>query len=487
LNKQLDVYARKERKLMNTVETDTGYISGMVIGKPGEEVRIFKGIPYAAPPVGDLRWKPPQPAVVWSGVKECTVFSPTAPQSVASLPAGRPSTRPVPVPLLEIPQSEDCLYLNILTPAKKATDKLPVMVWMHGGGFIFGSANELLCNLPRLPQHGVVLVNVNMRLGPIGLLAHRLLSRESPEGVSGNYLFLDMIAALKWVQRNITAFGGDPNKVTIFGESGGGSKVISLMASPLVKGLFHRAIAESGSPEGKPLKELERMGDRFFARLGVDKEADPLKAARALPWQKIIAAEKAITDELHIVGPGGLWDVAVDGWFIPDKPLDVFKAGKQYSVPYILAANLGELPTELGAYLIPAYLGLFTGAAKAGVKAHALIFDQVPSRWRREGCVSTHAMELGYVFGDWDNQSGFWEMLFGLAGFAGATSSDPGLTDADRKVSEAMMRMWAQYAKNGNPSVRGLVTWPAYEAATDQYLYIAESLEVKSGYSKLVQ
>jgi para-nitrobenzyl esterase len=326
-----------------------------------------------------------------------------------------------------------------------------------------------------------------MRLGPIGLLAHRLLSRESPEGVSGNYLFLDMIAALKWVQRNITAFGGDPNKVTIFGESGGGSKVISLMASPLVKGLFHRAIAESGSPEGKPLKELERMGDRFFARLGVDKEADPLKAARTLPWQKIIAAEKAITDELHIVGPGGLWDVAVDGWFIPDKPLDVFKAGKQYGVPYILAANLGELPTELGAYLIPAYLGLFTGAAKAGVKAHALIFDQVPSRWRREGCVSTHAMELGYVFGDWDNQSGFWEMLFGLAGFAGATSSDPGLTDVDRKVSEAMMRMWAQYAKNGNPSVRGLVTWPAYEAATDQYLYIAESLEVKSGYSKLVQ
>jgi para-nitrobenzyl esterase len=117
-------------KLMNTVETDTGYISGMVIGKPGEEVRIFKGIPYAAPPIGDLRWKPPQPAAVWSGVKECTVFSPAAPQSVASLPVGRPSTRPVPVPLLEIPQSEDCLYLNILTPAKKATDKLPVMVWM---------------------------------------------------------------------------------------------------------------------------------------------------------------------------------------------------------------------------------------------------------------------------------------------------------------------------------------------------------------------
>ena len=147
-------------------------------------------------------------------------------------------------------------------------------------------------NLPRLPQHGVVLVNINMRLGPIGLLAHPLLSQESPDGVSGNYMFLDCVAGLKWVRNNIAQFGGDPNNITIFGESGGAAKVISLMASPLTKGLFCRTIAESAAPDGKSLKELEATGTRFFARLGIDKEKDPLKAARSLPWQKIIEVEQ---------------------------------------------------------------------------------------------------------------------------------------------------------------------------------------------------
>ena len=470
---------------MDTVKIDTGYISGTILGEPGREVYIYRGIPYAAPPVGDLRWKPPQLAASWSGIRECTAFSKITPQSSTTLPGARTST-PSSSPRFVMSQSENCLYLNVLTPAKKSTENLPVMVWMHGGGFVFGSGNDLLYNAPRLPQHGVLLVNVNMRLGPIGLLAHPLLSRESPDGVSGNYMFLDMIAALRWVQKNIAAFGGDPNNVTIFGESGGSAKVVTLMASSLTRGLFHRIIAESGSPGGKPLKELEAMGEKFFAKLGINEEKDPLKAVRALPWEKIMEVEQTLIKELHATGRGGLWDIAVDGWFMPDEPLNIFMAGKQHRVAYILGANLGELAAGPGRYLIPAYVGLFSGARKTGVKAYAYIFDQVPSRWRQEGCPATHAMELPYVFGDWDNRTGFWSWLLNIAGPAGAKSADPGLTDAERKVSEVMMTIWTQFAKTGNPSVEGMVTWPAYEEATDQYLYFAEYLEVKSGFSKIV-
>ena len=400
------------------------------------------------------------------------------------IPGARTAT-PSTSPRFMARQSEDCLYLNILTPAKKATDKLPVMVWMHPGGFVFGSGNDLLYNGPRLPQYGVVQVNVNMRLGPIGLFAHSLLSKESPEGVSGNYMFLDMIAALKWVQKNIAAFGGNPNNVTIFGESGGSAKVATLMASPLARGLFHRIIAESGSLGGKPLKELEARGKKFFVRLGVDKEKDPLKAVRTLPWGKIVEVEQILIKELNATGRGGLWDIAVDGWFMPDMPLDIFRAGNQHKTAYILGANLGELAAGPGVTLIPDYLSLFSGASKTRVTAYAYIFDQVPSRWRQEGCPATHAMELPYVFGDWDNKSGFWSGFLGMASPAGAKSADPGLTDVDRKVSETMMTMWTQFAKTGNPNIKGIVNWPAYEETTDRYLYISAQSEVRTGFSKV--
>ena len=467
---------------MDKIKLDTGYVSGMIQREPGKEVRVYRGIPYAAPPAGALRWRPPQPIAPWPGVRECTTFSIITPQCGSHIPGANPDK---PDPRQALPQSEDCLYLNVLTPAKKPAAKLPVMVWMHGGGFIFGSGNEGLSNLIRLPQHGVVQVNVNMRLGPLGLLTHRLLSKESPQGVSGNYMVLDMIAALKWVQRNIAAFGGDPGNVTIFGESGGAAKVVTLMASPLARGLFHRAIAESGSPDGKPLKELEAMGDRFFARLGVDKEKDPLKAVRALPWKKIMEVENELVHELHAYGRGELWDIAVDGWLMPEIPLDIFKAGKQHPVPFILVANLGELSTPPGAYLIPHYLALFSGAAKTGARAHACIFDQVPGQWHKEGCFSTHAMELGYVFGDWDNSSGFWPGILSIAGMAGAKSLDPGLTEIDRKLSELMMRIWTQFAKNGDPNVEGLVDWLPWDKATDRYLFLTPKPEIKGGYSKL--
>jgi para-nitrobenzyl esterase len=466
--------------LLDPIKIDTGYISGTVIGDVGNEVRIYRGIPYAAPPVGDLRWKRPQPTDSWPGIRECTVFGKSSPQSTQ------------PINLAATPLSEDCLYLNVLTPAKTVSDNLPVMVWLHGGGYTMGSGSAPPYNLHRLPQNGIVLVTINMRLGPMGLLAHPLLSGESPEGVSGNYMFFDMIAALEWVQRNIAAFGGDAGNVTIFGESGGGAKVHCLTASPLAKGLFHRAILESGAAggfsPGVPMKELESTGEKLFARLGVDKEADPLKAARALPPEKILETEAALAKELET---DELWDSAIDGQFLTDTPANILREAKQNPVPVIASANLGEL-TGPGAilmpFIIPDYVNILNGVNKAGQKGYACIFDQMPSRWKQEGCVSFHALELSYVFGEWDNATGWWSGLFDLlAKGSGAKTPDPGFTDTDRKVSENMMAMWAQFAKTGNPNVEGLTAWPAYESESDQYLYIAEPLQVKSGFSKVAQ
>ena len=208
--------ATESNVLLDPIKLDAGYVSGTMVGDPGKEVRVYRGIPYAAPPVGDLRWKAPQPVVPWSGIREATVFGSMCPQNRASWVSGN--------------MGEDCLTLNVFTPAKKTDEKLPVMVWLHGGGFAVGTANSPPYTWPSLPQHGVVMVGVNHRLGAIGLLALPQLSAESPEGVSGNYLFLDLIASLKWVQANIAAFGGDANNVTVFGESGGGGKTDAMVA-----------------------------------------------------------------------------------------------------------------------------------------------------------------------------------------------------------------------------------------------------------------
>jgi para-nitrobenzyl esterase len=467
------------KALADPVKIDTGYISGTIIGDVNKEVRIYRGIPYAAPPIGDLRWKPPQPAASWTGIRECTAFGKSSPQPI------------VPVDLSDMPQSEDCLYLNVLTPAKKASDNLPVMVWLHGGGYTMGSGSNAVYNAARLPQNGVVLVTVNMRLGTMGLLAHPLLSRESPKGISGNYHFFDMIAALEWVQRNIAAFGGDSKNVTIFGESGGGAKVSCLMASPLSKGLFQKGIFESGAAgsflPGVPMKNLEANGEKFFAKLGVGKEADPLKAARALPAAKILEAEANLFKDLKTED---LWDSAIDQYFLADLPANIFRAGKQNPAPVITSANLGELTGPgmiLMPLIIPDYVNILNGVQKAGQKGYACIFDQVPGKWKQEGCVSFHALELGYVFGDLDSSSGWWKTAFFLAKVSGAKTPDPGPTDADRKVSENMMALWAQFARTGDPNVKGLAAWPAYESTTDQYLYIADPLQAKSGFSKVAQ
>jgi para-nitrobenzyl esterase len=477
------------------IKIDTGYISGALIGNAGKEVHIYRGIPYAAPPVGDLRWKPPQPAASWQGIRQTTAFGKSCSQDLSEYFA---AIKSLPASWIDAQLSEDCLYLNVLTPAKKASDTLPVMVYLHGGGYTMGSGNEPLINGPLLPQDGVVLVSVNMRLNAIGLLAHPLLSRESPNGVSGNYMFLDMIAALKWVQRNIAAFGGNPKNVTIFGQSGGGFKVGCLVASPLAKGLFQRAICQSGAPgafgsPGVPMKDLESTGEKFFAALAVDKEADPLKAARALPVKKLMEAQASLAKELKL-GTIALWDAAIDQQFLTDLPEKIFSAGKQNPVPLIASATLGELTGPGDVVMptvVPVYVRMLEGVKKIGQKGYACIFDQVPGTWKQEGCVSFHVLDLGYLFGYMSTDHPFPD-TYGLripsfAKLAGAKSQDPGFTDADRKVSENMMAIWTQFARTGNPNVKGLVSWPAYDSARDRYLYIADPLQVKSGFSKISQ
>ncbi|MBN1907017.1 MAG: carboxylesterase family protein [Deltaproteobacteria bacterium] len=474
--------AVEPESLSDPLKIDTGYISGTMVGDIDNPIRAYRGIPYAAPPVNNLRWKPPQPATPWKEIRQCTAFTKTPPQ------AGMEG-------LKQEPQGEDCLYLNVMTPSKKVGERLPVMVWLHGGGYSSGSGNDNLCNMPRLPQHGVVVVTVTMRLNTFGLLAHPLLTSESPDHSSGNYMFLDMIAALNWVKRNISVFGGNPDNVTIFGESGGGSKVSTLMASPMAKGLFHRAICESGTSiggflNGRSLKEMEELGGKLFTKLGVDKEADPLKAARALPFEKIMEARDAMMKEMQGDRTSmGLDEATIDGWFLPKSPLELFESGNYNAVPLITVANLGEITGPGGLLLpqlIPAYVNMHEFQNKAGVKSYAAIFDQVPSKWRAAGAVSTHAMEVLYVFGDYDNRSGWWPLMYGLAKQSGAKDpNDPGLTEADKRVSEAMMKMWAQFAKTGDPNVEGMAQWPVYDKKEDRYLYIADPLEVKSGFSNI--
>ncbi len=223
-------------------------------------MRVYRGIPFAAPPVGDLRWKPPQSAASWQGIRQATEFG-----NACSQPAfpsnGLYGTAPPPI-------SEDCLYLNVWTPAKSADDRLPVMVWIHGGGFVHGTGSAIGYEGENLARKGAVVVTINYRLGILGFLALPELDAESPQHVSGNYALMDQIAALQWVQKNIAAFGGDPNRVTIFGESAGSISVNILMASPLAHGLFSRAIGESGGAFDpmSSLADAEKQDQQFAAK-----------------------------------------------------------------------------------------------------------------------------------------------------------------------------------------------------------------------------
>jgi para-nitrobenzyl esterase len=306
------------------VKTASGFVEGAGLQKSG--VRIFRGIPFAAPPVGELRWKAPQPAASWEGVRSAAQFGPRCMQ----LPIfGDMNFR-------ASGTSEDCLYLNVWTPAKSDQERLPVLVYFYGGGFQAGDGSEPRYDGESMATKGVVALTVNYRLGIFGFFSHPALTQESPHKASGNYAFLDQNAALRWVQENIAAFGGDPKRVTIAGESAGSASVSAQMASPLAKGLFARAIGESGAIMGRtlparPLAETEAEGAQFAAQLG----ATSLSALRAIPAEKLLEA----------AGKGNpfRFSTNLDGYFLPKLPEAIFEAGEQAQVPLLAGWNSEEM------------------------------------------------------------------------------------------------------------------------------------------------
>jgi para-nitrobenzyl esterase len=290
----------------------------------GGGVRAFKGIPYAAPPLGPLRWRPPQSVPAWTGVRPTNAFGPNSLQGIVF-----DDIDPYAVGV-----SEDCLYLNVWTPAAPGEGaRLPTMVWIHGGGFVVGFGAEPRYDGAHLAARGIVVVTLNHRLNALGFLAHPELTAESEHRASGNYGMLDLIAALNWVKRNIVAFGGDPGKVTIAGESAGSEAASALMASPLAKGLFAGVIGESGamfpspSRAPAPLKKAEAAGVEFMRKVG----AKTLAKLRAAPAEAILAA-----------APGIGYRPIIDGWFLPRPPAEIFAAGEQSDAPLMAGWNKDE-------------------------------------------------------------------------------------------------------------------------------------------------
>ena len=298
--------------------TDSGAISG--VRESG--LSVYKGVPFAAPPVGDLRWRPPAPVTPWTGTRKADAFAPACMQTGVSMPGETPPA-----------VSEDCLYLNIWTPAKSAHEHLPVIVWIYGGGYINGSASMPLYWGDQLAHKGVIVVTIAYRLGPLGFLAHPELTRESPHHSSGNYGLMDQIAALEWIQRNIAAFGGDPKNVTIAGQSSGSISVSILMASPLAKGLFQRAIGESGGLF-EPLQlapkyllaNAERDGEKYAVSLG----ATSLQELRRLPAARLTG------------NAGGIVHPVIEPYLLPVSPYEAFTSGQQNDVPLLLGSNAEE-------------------------------------------------------------------------------------------------------------------------------------------------
>lgn len=460
------------------VKVDGGIVQGTVTN----DLAIYKGIPFAAPPVGELRWKAPQPVPKWKGIKNTTAFAP------APMQGGNPASG----------KSEDCLYLNVWTPAKSTGEKLPVLVWIYGGGFSFGSTSDPVHNGEHLARKGVVLVSIAYRVGQLGFLAHPQLSAENPNGVSGNYGLLDQIAGLQWVKNNIKAFGGDPGNVTIFGESAGGISVSMLCASPLAKGLFHKAISQSGGSFGptrpttypgenmKTLQQAEQDGVDYLKKFG----ASSIAELRKLEGEKFIPQGWTM--------PGG-WPI-VDGYVIPDDQFKLYEAGKYNDVPVLIGYNSdeglsfapGRTPDEFvrnvkarfGPFadtLIAAYpvgestvprsaRNLMRDAAfgwptwswarlqsqTGKSKVFMYYFDQHPER--PEGSPQAdhgtpHGVDVPYVFMHID-------------------PNNPRTTKTDLEISQTMATYWTNFAKYGHPNGNGVPEWPAFTNEKPIMMYL---------------
>ncbi|MBA3886443.1 MAG: carboxylesterase family protein [Acidobacteria bacterium] len=482
------------------VRTSGGLVRGTTVGEG--QIRIYKSIPYAAPPVGELRWQAPRPAAPWEGTRDATAFGPGCLQGQVFSD----------IVFKEL--SEDCLTLNIWTPAKTAGDGLPVMVWIHGGGFQAGAGAEPRHDGEAFARRGVIVVTFNYRLGVFGFLAHPELTRESGRNASGNYGVLDAVAVLRWVQDNIAAFGGNPKNVTIFGESAGSLAVSALMASPLSQELFHKAIGQSGAyfPEEfapLPLRRLadaEGQGVKFAAALA----ADSLAALRGKTGDEVVQAALKVQP---------WFSPNVDGYFLPDSVASIFAAGRQVPVPLLAGWNADEAragvtlgkqkptarsfledtrkrfgdhadailkvypaPTDAEALESAAALAgdLFMGLStwkwievhqKTGrAPVYRYSFDRkipVPPGYTVNGVPATsrdigarHAGEIEYVFG---------ALKQSLPEVPWETT--------DYRLSETMTTYWANFARTGNPNGAGLPAWPRYSDGR-RVLHLDETIRV---------
>jgi para-nitrobenzyl esterase len=462
-----------------TVRTAAGMVSGVNDG----DVESFKGIPFAKPPLGPLRWRPPQPAAPWNGVRDASEFGPACMQGDRVLFAE------------DKVQSEDCLTLNIWRPSNAQPRKLPVMVWIYGGGFSMGSTRPPLYAGANFARVGVVLVSIQYRVGRFGFFAHPALTREDPRGLLGNFAIMDQIAALKWVKHNIAAFGGDPDNVTIFGESAGGISINALMATEAAGGLFQKAISESGFGRtvGIPIAAAEAQGVAFAEAQNIKDGPGAAAALRALPAAAILSAPTlpgppsrqaasasgatpSAAPRQHGGAPGGLPYPLIDGVLFKEQISETFAAGRQAHVPYLAGGNsyeailfsfvrnapqrvfdqTGDAARAAALYVTPtrdAGLGaldlvtdlqvteparyLAQQVVKAGQPAYLYYFSYLPPpmRWTLPGV--PHGGELGYVFG----------VL--------APTAPPDAV----ALSKAIRAYWVAFAKTGNPNAAGGPAW----------------------------
>jgi para-nitrobenzyl esterase len=467
------------------VKTDKGAVLGTTAASG---VRVFKGIPYAAPPVGALRWKAPQPAAAWTGVRKADAFGARCPQVKVWDDI-----------VFRDEMSEDCLYLNVWAPAD--AKKLPVMVWIHGGGFIAGSGSEPRQDGERMAGKGVVVVNLNYRMGVFGFFSHPDLTKESPRHASGNYGMQDQIAALAWVKANIAAFGGDPGNVTIFGESAGSFAVSALMSSPAAKGLFHRVIGESGA--------FFTAGDQTLAPKSLaESEQGGVKLAETLKARDLAALRGLSVDDLlkATTGEGGQrFGPNLDGIVLTEPAHATFKGGRQNDVPLLAGWNEDEIRSAVTLAPVKPTPQAFADEAKKRFGAHAdAILRAYPAGSDAEAIESAAALTsdlfIGYATWKWiemqaqhgrapvygysfdrdiplpkghtvngvpvssrdigARHAGEIEYVFG------ALDSLPTVPweDADRRLSDLMMTYWTNFARTGDPNGPGLPVWPRYSA-----------------------
>jgi para-nitrobenzyl esterase len=495
------------------VQIETGLVRGLIVGN-ADDIQLYRGIPYAAPPVGELRWRPPQPAQQWQGVRECFAFGAAAPQHPVALGTMFPGMT------LQAKTNEDCLYLNVWAPARRGSEPLPVMVWIHGGGYVFGADSQGLYDGANLARRGVIVVGMNYRLGPLGFLAHPQLTAESPHAASGNYGILDQVEALKWVQRNIGAFGGDPARVTIFGESAGGNSVYALLMSPLAKGLFQRAIAQSGATltfahikqSHYGYRPAEAAGVEFAKKCGAAEGPGQLAALRAMSADALLKATAGFdaprslefrSDRLRF-GP------VVDGWVIPDDPMTLFEKGRVNGVPLIVGANADEgslftmstpLPKRAEEYqeLLEKSFGKSAAAGIASLYPASHLRQSVadlmgdylfvaPCRYVAR--TMQQAKNPVYLYHFAHPTPGPMGKLLGAHHGAEIVFAfdnlqlAPKYSPADAHIRDAMIGYWVQFAATGNPNKSGLPEWPGFDATTDRCLVVKESIETAQGIRK---